>query len=152
MIIFPLLLAAAATQGPSWAHFSRAQMLAGIDERVEIFSGRRNGGDFRYIFSLSTTKHKGHPAIQWADSTSCPAIPAIVAGMRRIAMPRPAPYGVPGEPAVIVVDGSMYELAAPSSDVMGQMTISSNEGSPLSAWVDAALTRLGPCWSTSPPK
>ncbi|WP_375509253.1 hypothetical protein, partial [uncultured Caballeronia sp.] len=59
--------------------------------------------------------------------------------MADIKMPSPAPYGVLGSSDIITSDGTDYSLTAPSSDNMGNITVTSNEGSPLAAWIDSSL-------------
>ncbi len=67
-------------------------------------------------------------------------------------MPRPAPYGVEAEAPTIILDGAFYELKAPSTFSNGQMTISSNVGSPLAKWVNGAFAGLATCWSRVEPR
>ncbi len=122
-------------------------------ETVEIGSGRHDGApDFRYVLKLTRQGRGAKPVSFWADSATCPAIRPIIAGMTKITMPHPASYGLPGGSQKVMVDGVDYELSAPSTDVMGVLTIRSNEGSPLSHWVDDAFERLAGCWASSPPR
>ncbi|WP_448664218.1 hypothetical protein ACG3SL_05950 [Sphingomonas sp. CJ20] len=146
-----LLLLLQAAPEPSlprqWAEFSRAGALSHVRETVAIATADRQGAtQFRYRLRL-TRETLGKPnEVRWADSAECPAIHAVMAKMRDIRMPAPAPFGVPGDNAVIVLDGVGYSLTAPSSDAAGALTIRSNMGSSLAAWVDASLSQLAPCW------
>lgn len=152
--MLPLMLALVAgfDQTP-WAHFSRTPYLRGEAETVEIGSDNRDrAAGFSFMLKLTRQKRGAQPVTLWADSTSCPAIRPIVAGMAKLTMPQPAPVGMPGASQTVIVDGTEYELSAPSTDVMGALTIKSNEGSPLSAWVDDALKKLDRCWVASAPR
>lgn len=135
-----------------WASFSRSGALSHVRETVEIATGkRRSKTEFPYMLRYTRTVLQGAPTIIDADIASCPAIGAVVASMQTLKMPTPAPYGLPTDSLSITADGALYTLSAPSSDTMGRFTISSNVGSPLAAWVDAALRQLSPCWSAPAP-
>jgi hypothetical protein len=155
MLTLLLVLATAAAQPDlprQWAQFSRAGALSHVRETVDIATGNRSGSkEFPYTLRFTIRRLDGIPEISWADSTTCPAIPALMADMPNIKMPSPAPYGLPDQPLMITVDGATYTLSAPSSDSMGRLTISSNVGSPLAAWVDAAFVKLKPCWKPTAP-
>jgi hypothetical protein len=45
------------------------------------------------------------------------------------------------------MDGTGYSLRAPTGFANGTLTITSNVGSPLAAWIDGAFRTLEPCWS-----
>jgi hypothetical protein len=153
-VIFVLLQSAAQPELPrQWAQFSRSGALSHVSETVDIATADRgNSRAFRYTLRLTRARLGAEPTVTWADSASCPAVQPVIAGMRDIRMPTPAPYGVPGgEAMTLTLDGARYTLAAPSSDNMGRLTISSNIGSPLAAWVDAALQQLAPCWTGTAP-
>ncbi|MFD1951770.1 hypothetical protein ACFSGX_13430 [Sphingomonas arantia] len=150
-----LFILAAATQPPlplQWAQFRRAGALSRVSETVDVATGgKRIGADFPYQLRFTKDALGEKPQIKWADSATCPAVRSVIASMTSIKMPSPAPYGVPGEQMMITVDGTGYSLTAPSSDNMGEITISSNVGSPLAAWIDASFKQLAPCWKTSAP-
>lgn len=152
-LMFALLQSAVQPDLPrQWGQFSRSGALSHVSETVDIATADRgNSPEFRYTLRLSKAKLGGSPAIAWADSANCPAVRSVIASMRDIKMPTPAPPGVPGEAITITVDGAGYSLTAPSSDSMGKLTIRSNIGSPLAAWVDASLQQLAPCWTTTAP-
>ena len=149
MLSVLILLSAAVAGTPlpmQWAQFSRSPALRGVSETVDVATGNRTGNDFSYKLRLTIYARQGEPSVKWTDSAACPAARAVIASMTSIKMPTPAPYGVPGGSQFITVDGTQYFLTAPSSDNMGTMTISSNVGSPLAAWVDSSLKQLAPCW------
>jgi hypothetical protein len=135
-----------------WAQFSRAGALSHVSETVDIATGDTAGSrTFRYTLRFTRRRGDGKPEISWADSATCPAIQAVIADMPNIKMPSPAPYGLPDQPLTITVDGTLYALSAPSSDNMGRLSISSNIGSPLAAWIDSAFPKLEPCWQATAP-
>lgn len=132
-----------------WAQFTRSGALNHVTETVDIATGDNGGGaTFRYKLRLTRQAISSAPVTMYADSATCPAIPSIIASMQNIKMPSPAPYGVRGGGLIVMMlDGAGYSLTAPSSDVMGSLTISSNIGSPLATWVDASIADLASCWT-----
>ncbi|WP_068080549.1 hypothetical protein [Novosphingobium rosa] len=139
-----------------WAQFSRAGALNRVRETVDIATGESpQGAPFAYRLRFTRQAPANHgrgrqTRVQWADSASCPAIRPVMAAMGGITMPRPAPYGVPGQEMTIVMDGAIYTLSVPSSDAGGEIRISSNVGSSLADWVDRSLEALAPCWKAQP--
>lgn len=150
MLPMLLVLLDTAAQAPlptQWAQFRRS---GHISETVDITTGDRKGDpEFPYRLRYTRSFLQGAPEIKWADSATCPAIRTIVMSMRSIKMPSPAPYGVSTQSMTLTLDGTLYSFAAPSSDNMGKVTISSNVGSPVAAWIDASLKQLAPCWATA---
>lgn len=135
-----------------WGQFSRSGALSHVSETVDIATAARgNSPDFRYTLRFTKIRLGKTVTIAWADSANCPAVRTVIASMRDIKMPTPAPPGVSGEAITITLDGAGYSLSAPSSDNMGRLTIRSNIGSPLAAWIDASLQQLEPCWTTTAP-
>lgn len=153
MLLMLLVFLDTAAQAPlptQWAQFRRSGALSHISETVDIATGDRKGDpEFPYRLRYTRSSLQGAPEIKWADSATCPAIRTIVMSMRSIKMPSPAPYGVPDQSMTLTLDGTLYSFAAPSSDNMGKVTISSNVGSPVAAWIDASLKQLAPCWATA---
>jgi hypothetical protein len=136
----------------SWAQFSRSRSLIYVIETVDVATVERGSANtFRYKLRLTRKNLKGARQVRYADSGNCPAIQNVIKSMKSLKMPAPAPYGWWDGPLRLrVQDGIGYSLSAPSSDSNGQMTISSNMGSPLAAWVDSALKKLEPCWIAAP--
>lgn len=155
MLAFLLVLLGSDLQSElprKWAQFSRAGALNHVTETIEIATGRgTTGAEFRYTLRLTRRALEAKPEIRWADSATCPAVRSVIVAMRDIKMPSPAPYGLPDRSASITLDGTAYSLTAPSSDDMGSLTISSNTGSSLAAWVDTSLKQLESCWTTAAP-
>lgn len=159
--MLPLLLMMADVSAPAplpqqWGRFSRAVWASRVRETVDVATGEL-GKNKPFAYRLRLTRqvpsHHGRARetqVQWADSASCPAIRPVMESMVHIAMPQPAPPGVPGEQTSIVLDGAVYTLNAPSSDEAGEMTISSSRGSALATWVDRSLDVLAPCWKAAP--
>ncbi len=133
-----------------WAQFSRSGSLNHVSEIIDIATGDRGkDAEFRYILRRTKNSLKAEPEVAWADSATCPAVRSVIASMRKIQVPSPAPYGLENQSAAITLDGTGYSLTAPSSDNMGRLTISSNIGTPLAAWVDTSLKQLETCWKTT---
>ncbi len=151
-MILAALLVAAQAELPAlpnaWARFERSGALTRMGETVEIASDGFDAGSKAIEYKLRLTRTvRGDTETFWANSRSCPAIRPLLIAMRDIEMPRPAPYGIKGEESELVLDGAKYLLHAPSNFSMGDLTITSNVLSPLSRWVDRALTALDRCWS-----
>jgi hypothetical protein len=153
MLPILLVLAEVAAQAPldrQWAQFSRAGALSHVREVVEIATGHQKGSTgFPYKLRFTRRTLDGNLEVKWTDSATCPAAPSVIASMQNIKMPSLAPYGVSSESMVITLDGTGYSLTAPSSDNMGKITISSNVGSPLAAWIDATFKKLESCWKAT---
>lgn len=133
-----------------WAQFSRYVDLRHTRETVDIATDpRQRGKEFRYRLRYTKRPRGKEPEIKWADSATCPSVRSVIANMRDIKMPSPAPYGVPDQSTTIILHGAIYSLTAPSSDNMGKLTISSNVGSSLASWVNASLKQLDPCWTAT---
>ncbi|WHU01330.1 hypothetical protein [Sphingomonas sp. NIBR02145] len=133
-----------------WAQFSRTGALNHISENIDIATGDRGtDAEFRYILRRTKNSLNAVPEIAWADSATCPAVRSVIASMRKIQVPSPAPYGLEDKSTALTLDGTGYSLTAPSSDNMGKLTISSNIGTPLAAWVDTSLKQLEACWRTT---
>lgn len=142
-----MLALAAQGAAPDWAAFGRAGALSHVTERVKVRTARPaipNRVEYELIYTRDGVEKR---EIFSASSSACPAVRAVLASMRDLTMPRPAPYGVAGESDAIVLDGTTYTLSVPTDFPSGRMTISSSQGSPLAAWIDNAFKALEPCWS-----
>ena len=82
------------------------------------------------------------------DSVKCPALATVIEDMRRLPVPKIAP----GQPELIIGDGTMYSLKVPSayhpphSTNLDNLQITS-WGGPLGKWIDGSLLKLETCWS-----
>lgn len=123
------------------------------------FSRRRARGAQPDIVALvSVDRPPGAPKIYWArrsgseigttDSLRCPALVGIVDSIRRIEPPRL----VPGNPDVLIGDGTSYSISLhstfnpPYASNLDRISIKTG-GGPLAQWVDQALAALQECWS-----
>ncbi|MBB3586426.1 hypothetical protein [Sphingomonas sp. BK481] len=132
-----------------WAQFSRAGALNHITETVEIATGDRDASnDFPYRLRLIKQSTEGNE-VWMADSENCPVILDVVKSMKGIKMPTFAPYGIPGQSTKSMFDGTGYSLSAPTSDIAGEVTVSSNNRSSIAIWIDASFIQLTPCWRKS---
>jgi len=146
--MIPLFLALAAQpSGLDWAEFSRAGALNRVRETIEVKTARSKAPNrLEYEMIYTRDNMQGKETFS-TTSIKCPAVRSVIISMRGLTMPRPAPYGIEGDSREIVVDGSTYTLIAPTDFTAGRMTISSNEESPLAAWVNNAFKILEPCWA-----
>ena len=97
-------------------------------------------------------------AIAWASSRTCPALAPALAELEtlppaRIEVPlagrKPA---TPDQPA----DGSSYfvwvqDARLGSARHSGQLELRATDGSPPALWMEKALRRLAPCWTSARP-
>jgi hypothetical protein len=129
-----------------WAQFSRAGALNHITETVEIATGDRGASnDFPYRLRLIKQSTEG-TEVWMAHSENCPVILDVVQSIKGIKMPTFAPYGIPGQLTTSMFDGTGYSLSAPTSDISGEVTVSSNVRSSIAIWIDASFNKLAPCW------
>ena len=148
------LLAAPLVQAPplpaddGWAQFSAHHMLSHIDFDVAIGSTQSNKGEVIY-WVRRTTRHPGQSlGVAHADSVRCPAVLAVLRSMRDLPAPRPAPPLLDNADILVTADGTLYELHAPaaySGKTPGEISLSSNVGTPLADWVERSLAALQPC-------
>lgn len=138
-------VSARAVEPPSWGEFSRFQARR---SPITITVGTVSDGvSDKPIF---WAKRVGWTEGGATDSVRCPALAAVVESMKHISLPKAAP----GNPDVIIGDGTIYSLTVPSSyspphsTNLDKLTITSGDG-PLAEWVEGAIVKLEACW---PPK
>ncbi|MBB5280319.1 hypothetical protein [Pacificimonas flava] len=149
-----IMIAAVAAQlsmSAPWAEFSRSGALNHVDETVEISTqgGRSERGPI-YELRYTTERLDSAPETRSTDSGACPAARTVVESMRDIDTPSPAPYGINGKTAGIVLDGASYRLRVPSSYKTGDLTMTSNADTPLAEWIDASFESFASCWKAEP--
>jgi hypothetical protein len=132
----------ASAPNAAWAEFSRADTLSQVNETVEVRSVPE-----RAEYQLTYTRQSGRKTQTFTTtSTTCPYARPVINSMRGLSMPHLAPFGVDGDRRGRFQDGAMYTLSGPTDSPDGQITVSSNTGAPLAAWVDKALGALELCW------
>ena len=153
----PILLALAGLAsgpqhlGPAWAEFSRDVGLRQSSERVEVGTLSHGRGESHY-WLRRTMRVAGSETVTWTDTRNCPAVRAVLAGMRDIAM-HAAPHGS-DERAAIVLHGVYYTLRSParSGAQSGEIIVRSNVDTPLTRWGAASFSSLRSCWTANPPE
>jgi hypothetical protein len=97
------------------------------------------------------------PTIDWAISDDCPDLDGAVRSMDEAIAPR-VELVIPGEgdPSELVRDPTRYWLWSRAGRFQGtpyaaRFSVTSNGVSPVSAWIDATVTRLQPCWTNAAP-
>ena len=147
------LLAVAASPPPlpgTWATFTREGALSHQAITVEAATDGVDPGSKRLEYKLRRTERSlDSVEVKWANSRRCPAIRPVLAGMRDLAPPRLSPPGIGDGPTEVILDGVFYSLSAPAGygGAEARVTVSSNVGTPLAAWVDKSLAALDRCWS-----
>eukprot|EP01037_Dinobryon_pediforme_P023631 gene23631-25129_t len=134
----------------AFAQFSRSPALAHSSETVDVALAYRPYSSEPAAFTMRLTRRRFEQpdAILWADSHTCPAVRPVLDAMRAVASPQPRvpgidPYGD------ILLDGTGYRLTTMARFANGQdgeLTYSSNIGTPLATWVDRSLAALARCW------
>jgi hypothetical protein len=147
MLIATLALQAAQPlpNDDGWARFSAHQARSRIEVDVTIGSTRSARGDVIYWIRRSTKRPGQWVEVSSTDSVRCPAVLAMLQSMHDLPAPRPAPPVQGGGDIVVTADGTDYELHAPIASPGMEVTLSSNVGTPLAAWVEQSLAALGPC-------
>ena len=148
------LLAAPLVQTPpppaddGWAQFSAHHMLSHIVIDVAIGSTQSDKGEVIYWVRRTTRHLDESPGVAHTDNVRCPALLAVLRSMRDLPAPRPAPPLLDNADILVTADGTLYELHAPaaySGRTPGEITLSSNVGTPLANWVERSLAALQPC-------
>jgi hypothetical protein len=148
-------------------------------DTVEIERAAEPGFGSAEVWLLARTKvtdsDRGRQTEKfWADSRSCPQlIPTLakLADVEGVAIQPPGrayPIGRDIDPAAAqrlrrsgqpgdrtLFDGGTYEIDAqghfPVAHMTGAVTMTSGNGTPVSAWVFGAFQALEPCWRTTDP-
>lgn len=144
-----LLLTGQATPSPAivvpepWGEFSRRRARGGLNEIVALGSVDRPPGAPKVYWA-----RRSGSAIGTTDSLRCPALRRIVESIGQLQPPKL----VPGNPEVLIGDGTHYSISLHSSfhpayaSNLDRITIESG-GGPLAHWTDQALAALQGCWS-----
>jgi len=139
-----------------WGRFGRGVALRHTVEEVAV---ARDGWDAarriqHFRFRLTTRDGDGTATTHWSDTRTCPAARTAAARFGSLPMPRPDPPAmIPGDIA-IVMDGIGYSVTVPvgygNGSIADPVTVRSNVGTSLAAWVEASFATLRPCWPGAP--
>ena len=154
-IAFLLSVAASGTQPsrPPWITVTKDP--ATVRERTTLAFGtlgvaRQKPFELAYYAKRTIQRREEAPQVQWAESSSCPALTTSLGRLRDLSAPR---IDLPGFPPVeggmyenIVIDGIIYTLK------LDRLSFSTNIGSGLAEWTETTLRALEPCWRTEVPK
>ena len=135
----------------AWAEFSKNPALHQGFESVQVGTLGSDRGRLHY-WLRRTVKDGDKETITWSDSLSCATVRPVLAAMRNLPAPRPAPYGF-DQRGDITLDGVGYMLRTPArfGPHTADLTIRSNVNTPLAQWIETSLTALAPCWSSKVP-
>lgn len=86
--------------------------------------------------------------VTWADTRTCASARPVLASIRDIPVPRFAPVGSSGTPA-LTLDGVSYTLCTYSDH--GMLTAETNVNTPVATWIESAMRLLEGCWSSRVP-
>lgn len=109
-----------------------------------------------WVVRRATGDMRTPPAVQWADSRSCPSVRSVLETLETL----PAPVAdIPGlgrpRELALVLDGENHELwlssAVYPNDARGGLRMDGNTDSPIAAWWRGALPTLKDCWSRKVP-
>jgi hypothetical protein len=154
MIGFLLAVAAASQplpEGTEMLTFSATPTYRpAVRVRVGAIGGRSTEGGEHYWFERV---HSAAPQRQWTDSRTCQGASAVLAARGDILLPSLVPLAS-GE-FVVVADGTHYRLESaifgPSGRV-GSISLTGNNNTELSSWVEQMLATLDRCWSHDRPQ
>jgi hypothetical protein len=132
----------------SWAKFSAHQARSRLNIDVEIGTDEiTDAGPIFWIRrTIQTPRQKKQ--ISRVDTKSCPQMLAALRSLRDLPMPRPNMWPLDGDEFIVTADGASYSLtisAAYPGASPGDLTLNSNVGTPLAAWVDDTLSALDSC-------
>ncbi len=120
------------------------------DRRDSYWVARRSMGS-------DADKVRAVPALDWASSDQCPDLDAAIRSMDEAVAPR-LELALPGEgdPSEFEPDPTRYRLWSSEGRFQGtpyaaRLSVTSNGASPVSAWIEAAVTGLQPCWTSVAP-
>mgnify|MGYP001205328864 CR=1 FL=1 len=91
----------------------------------------------------------GGSVVQWTDTRTCAAAPAVLTNMYALEMPRPTEGGT----FEVRADGVTYTLRTDAEFRNGRLAtlfISAPSGTPLADWAEQSLLELETCWSELP--
>jgi hypothetical protein len=131
------------------ARFSAHQALSRVDIDVAIHITGKSPDDPSYWISRTIRKPRQKTQTSEFYTRTCPQMLAVLRSLHDLPMPRA--YIPPQDPLFVVADGTGYSLtidAAYPEALPGELTLHSNVGTPLAAWIDDALATLDSC----PPK
>ena len=131
-----------------WARFSAHHARSRVEIDVAIGTTRSDKGDIIYWVRRTTKRPSQWAEVSRTDSVRCPAILAMLRSMRDLPAPRPAPPLLDNADIIVTADGTTYALTAPAAypgKSAGEMTLSSNVGTPLADWVERSLAALSQC-------
>ena len=157
MFVVVALLVSAAASGteptrPTWITVTKDP--AAVREKTTLAFGtlgvvRHKPFQLAYYAKRTIQRREDAPQVQWASSSSCPALTTSLGRLRNLSAPR---IDVPGFPPVkggmdenVVTDGIIYTLK------LDRLSYSTNIGSGLADWTETTLRALEPCWRAKAP-
>ena len=144
-LVAALMLASANDE--SWAKFSAHQALS--RHAIDVSIGTQiTAGEEIYWFRRSVRKPGQKIETSQTDTRSCPRMLVVLRALRELPMPRPKLPFADNEPLVVTADGGEYSLTISvgyPGAIPQDLTLTSNVGTPLAAWVEDALATLDSC-------
>ena len=131
-----------------WGTFSARGARSRIE--ISVVVGTKDAGENPLVYWFrQTIKKPGQPRRTFQVNTEqCPGMLRLFRAVRDLPAPQLRPPLADDEDLIITADGVGYSLSMPaaySSASSGDMMLTSNVGTPLAAWIDAALEQLATC-------
>lgn len=152
MIAFAALLltgaGASLVSQDGWGSFSARGVRSRIEISVIIGTENTRENQVDYWF-LQTISNPGQSRRTSRVSTrQCPAMLFLLEELRNLPSPRIQPPFLEDSDVTVTADGIGYTLTMPaaySTAAAGEITLRSNVGTPLAAWIDRAVGQLAAC-------
>ncbi len=148
VVLIAMPIAARAQTDEGWIKFSAHHALSHVDIDVSIGT-QITGGQEIYWIRRTTQKLGRQTGASQIDSRSCPRILPALRSLSDLPMPQPKLPFPSDAPIIVTADGIGYSLtvpvAYPGEFLTHDVTLTSNVGTPLAAWIDDALAIVDSC-------
>jgi hypothetical protein len=148
-----LMMATSPGEDAGWARFSMKPALARTEIEVEIGTAQTTGRPVVYWFRRMTRVQGKESGVIQIDTRSCPKLTEALRSLQELSAPHAVVPFLDSDDVIVTADGVRYSLTVPaayrnaSSD---DMTLQSNEGTPLADWIKQTLATLQVCSSSTP--
>jgi hypothetical protein len=103
-----------------------------------------------YWFRRSIDKPGEEKRVDQVDTRACPRLLDALRALENLPAPKPAPPFLSSDEISVTVDGIGYALTIPAAYAnrsTGDMTLTSNIGTPLAEWIEQTLATIEVCTS-----
>lgn len=149
---WPILKSHRIGDAPPWGAFVVYPAFGEGTVGVSLYMLRPEDGPAVLTARRVRVKGDAPARIDWASAKTCPALPAAMARLEDVPLPR---IRAPGDrPEARMVDGSSYfiwsSLSAYSGSAVGELEVRTVGATPAAQWVDETLKAVESCWGAQP--